>query len=471
MGLTQGSLDFLDVDILGDRPVFIDPTALLALPSAWGRECVTLVQDFFHKVLELIHNGQHDEARELLSRLREPNETHLGYSRGRARGRALGLESANRVWDALRLSEAVRTGLLEDLEDTILMVPGIAEDIVSDITTNIIRQPLIHYTEMACEEFGIPIESGVPSGPLWDPENKRWFDELVELPIPHEGKKLLLVPKVIVRKKMTYNTDDYFTNYLLPFLREYELQAGSALVRVLRDGRRIVTNKSLIEKYGAGKTTIVRETRNYPEVLARYRTEKRTRRIPPMLPEAFRQTIGTPEPDLTALIDELAAISPGTPGANLYHRSIEAFFTALFYPALVNPHHEFQIHEGRKRIDILYVNAASTGFFHWLGLHHEAPHVIVECKNYSGDPANPELDQLSGRFSHARGRVGLLVCRHIQNKPLFLERCRDTARDDRGFIIPLDDDDLRELADAGRAGSYHSQQFTILNGIFDHLTM
>lgn len=69
----------------------------------------------------------------------------------------------------------------------------------------------------------------------------------------------------------------------------------------------------------------------------------------------------------------------------------------------------------------------------------------MECKNYSSDPANPELDQLAGRFSVNRGKLGLLVCRKLKNKKLFIQRCKDTAQDGRGFIIPLDDSDLKIL--------------------------
>ena len=56
--------------------------------------------------------------------------------------------------------------------------------------------------------------------------------------------------------------------------------------------------------------------------------------------------------------------------------------------------------------------------------------------------ANPELDQLAGRFSVQRGRVGFLCCRHFQNR---LESCRDTFTDGRGLILPLDDETVLRL--------------------------
>src|SRR5262245_50355507 len=135
LGRTQPSLDFVDVDIFTDTPIFVDPRALKLLPSRWGDECVSLIQSFFRTVLEAIHNDKHEHARNLLRVLREPNETHLGLSKGASRGHALGTESARDVWQTLSKSEAVKSGLLEDLEDTILMVRGISSDIISDITT------------------------------------------------------------------------------------------------------------------------------------------------------------------------------------------------------------------------------------------------------------------------------------------------------------------------------------------------
>jgi hypothetical protein len=52
---------------------------------------------------------------------------------------------------------------------------------------------------------------------------------------------------------------------------------------------------------------------------------------------------------------------------------------------------------------------------------------------------NPELDQISGRFSVNRGKVGFLCCREFENRNLFVQRCRDTFVDDRGLVLPLDD--------------------------------
>ena len=165
---TRASLDFVDVDVKADTPVFVSPRALTLLPSEWGNQCVHLIQNFFETVLTKIREGRNSEAETLLRTLREPNETHLGLSKGESRGHALGNESAHDVWSALSQSEAARSGLLKDLEDTVLMIEGISVDIVSDIATNIIREPLIRYSQEMCEHYGIPTDDQASTGPLWD---------------------------------------------------------------------------------------------------------------------------------------------------------------------------------------------------------------------------------------------------------------------------------------------------------------
>lgn len=466
----QPTLDFVDIDTLTDLRVFVDPRALRLLRTDWGEECVALVQSFFSAVLEAIRNGDDDTARRLLRTLREPNETHLGLSVAKSRGRALGHESATDVWHALSTSEAAQSGLLQDLEDTVLLVDGISTDIISDITTNVIRQPLIDYTQTACRWYGIPLTPDVDSGPMWDPQETEWFSDYVELPTVPSGK-LLFVPKAIVRRRLEYDADEYYRHYILEHLQQVELTANNELVETLRHGRRRVTKKSLEAKYGRGKSVNLRETRKEPSLLTRYRNAKHDVIRPPLDHEMLAAEEGTPEPDWPSLLNDVRSLPPGRENANNYERTIEALITALFYPALSNPQPQMEIHEGRKRIDITYTNVATTGFFGWLGRHYTAPHVFVECKNYIGDPANPELDQLSGRFSPQRGQFGILVCRTISDKVLFAARCRDTARDHRGYIVYLDDDDLDALVHARQHSLDDQIAFEVLRTRFTALIM
>ena len=129
--------------------------------------------------------------------------------------------------------------------------------------------------------------------------------------------------------------------------------------------------------------------------------------------------------------------------------------TFLLYPKLTCPVKEHEIHEGRKRIDFKYTNSATIGFFFRMLENPNTRSIDVpfECKNYSKEVANPELDQLAGRFSIHRGKLGFLLCREIDNRERFIQRCKDTAMDGRGYIIVLEDNDIVEMLNMVRRGS------------------
>jgi len=442
---TQPYLDFVDVYLNTDIPVFVNPAAIRGLNSTWGSECVSLLQHFFESLLKRIKAGDKNAAVSLLSSLSEKNEFHLGYSKGKSRGHAFGQKSGTQVWKALSESKAAKSSLLSDLEDTCLMIEGIGPDMVSDAICNIIRGPLLKYTEEMCRYYGIPLEPDVNSGSIWNPHEEQWETKLISLPVTKKYGKLVFVPKIIVRYGMWYAADEYYRHYLLPAMQQDEIEARSALVQTLKDGRKRVTKKSLIRKYGHGKSAIVEQTLKRPEILERYKQVKGQNVPKPLSHGDFAEIERIETPDWIKLLENIEKIPVGNDTAGDYEDSVEKLLSALFYPSLCSPQKQHKIHDGRKRIDITYVNAANRGFFAWLSQHYSAAHVFVECKNYGKEVGNPAIDQLSGRFSPSRGAVGILICRHIDNKKTLLKRCIDTAKDSRGYIIALDDEDIAEL--------------------------
>jgi len=178
----------------------------------------------------------------------------------------------------------------------------------------------------------------------------------------------------------------------------------------------------------------------------------------------------SPPPDWDRLIRQVVCIEKGREHASDYEDAVEQLLSALTYPWLAHPQIQHEIHEGRKRIDITYTNLAVEGFFRWLGDHYPAMHVFVECKNYGSEIGNPELDQLSGRFSPSRGKFALLVCRSFRDKELFVRRCIDTAHDGRGYVVPLDDSDLTEISSL-RKGLSNEPLFDFFKTRFNRLIM
>lgn len=461
---SQAYLDFVDVPLDTDLQVFVEPGAIKSLQSPWGNELSSLLQTFFETVLRLILDGDHTRAQGLLSSLNERNEFHLGYSSGRSRGHGFGSGSAESVWFELTQSQAAVTGLLRDLEDTALLVPGIGPDMISDAICNIIRGPLIKYTQDMCVYYGVPLTPDIPSGPIWNPQAERWEQAYVPLPMTDFGP-VILVPKVLVRFRLSYSFDEYYRHYMLPRMQQEHLSASSPLVEVLKSGEKRVTKKALIERYGSDKLSAVEQTKIRPDVLEGYRGDKANSFTSPIALDSLAEVEASPLPDLNALLEELRGIRPGRDEAGRYEDVVEKILSVIFYPSLCNPRKQDNIHQGRKRIDITYSNEAKRGFFYWLSLHYSCAHIFIECKNYGREVGNPEIDQLSSRFSPSRGQVGILVCRSIEDKELLVARCADTARDSRGYMLALDDGDLIELVNNYNL-SGDSQEFPLLRGLW-----
>lgn len=439
----QTTLDFVDVPIGNDLAVYVDPSRLRTLTSPWASECQSLLQHFFEVLLAHVVDGDEQNAKMLLSYLAERNEFHLGLSEGLSDGRAFGKVYANRMWEAFSKSAAARSGLMSDIEDTCLFIEGVGPDRISDAVCNILRGPLIRYTQHVCDYYGIPLQSNVDSGPIWDPDTGHWDNSLVPLPVTPFGP-IIFVPKLIVRHRLVYDYTSYFTYHLLPAMQESEKNLNTGLVFTLRDGQKRVTKKSLKEKYGADKLTIVEQTLRHPNALHEYR-EAAVRRSRPITHETLAELENIKLPNFDVLLDAVTKICPGRKEAVDYEKAVEKLLSSLFFPSLSYPTRQFRMHEGRKIVDIKYVNDPRDGFFYWLSSHYPAPHVWVECKNYTDDVANPEFDQLAGRFSPSKGKFGLLVCRNVESAAVATKRSQDAARDDRGFILVLTDQDLGVL--------------------------
>lgn len=438
---SQAELDFVDIDPTGDTPLFLDPFFLSKKQDNWSHEATLTIRSFFQQVIDLIRNGNENEAKELFDHLHEPNSTCLGMSIGDPQGRGVGNGDTDKIYNNLLRSRAIQTGLIQDIEDNILFVDNFGKDKLSDMTTNIITKHLIQYTQNQCRLHNIPLTPGIASGYFWNQQENEWQTEYTEMLVVN-NKKILLVPKGIVSFSKGYTPDKYYNHFVLEFLQNEHLRIQSALVQRKNNGVQFVTKKSLKEINPQSKEFLRRFTREHPEVLEQFKDETDIKSLSniEITDIDIRQI-------LQDLIARLQAIPSGNDDASNFHNIIIGILEIVLYPHLINPVKELEIHQGRKRIDISFDNASKTGIFRRLSENHRipCPYIFVECKNYSRDVANPELDQMGGRFSVNRGQVGFVVCRAIDNMQLFIERCRDTFRDGRGLIIPLVDTDIIQL--------------------------
>lgn len=166
--------------------------------------------------------------------------------------------------------------------------------------------------------------------------------------------------------------------------------------------------------------------------------------------------------DLTHEVETLRKTPRGDRAASTYQKRVASILDQVFGHSLGSSQLETPINQGRKRLDITWVNQAAFGVFHWLAISHTAPFILGECKNYTKDIANTELDQLIGRFSPYRGRVGLLLYRSVTNRALLIRRCIDAFQHGQGLILAFDDDDIAKLAGMDHNAAWDGEQSQFL---------
>lgn len=442
LGKSQFELDFVDIDINKDTPLFIDPYFLSIRKDKWSTDASRTLKSFFESFIYLIRNGKENDARSLFSFLHEPNETRLGLSKGRPRGNGMGDGDADKLFESIKTSKAVNSGLVEDLEDFKFFIPGIGKDKISDMSTNIIRRHLLDYTKQQCILWGIPLTKNINVGFWWDRKTKSWVTKHDES-LVIDNKLVLLVPKGIVSYCKHITADKYFNAFVLEFLKHEHIRMGSIFVKHRIDGTPYVTKQDLKEKVVTySKEYLLEFSEKHPDVFKDYKDwiKKHTVSIEN---EELDENLNRIQ-IIDYLLDKLSITSPGSEQASEYHRLTVGILELLLYPNISAPSVEHEVNSGRKRIDILFENSADNGFFYNLHMIHKYPcsYIFVECKNYKNDVKNPELDQLSGRFSPNKGKFGMLLCRDITNEDLLMERCADTLKDERGLIIPITDKDL-----------------------------
>jgi hypothetical protein len=378
LGKPQASLDFVDIPLERDIPLFIDPFALSLRTDRWSRQAHGAIKSFFEGLIQKIRAAKLEEARHLLSHLTEPNETHFGLSRGRPRGAGVGYGQAELILGALKASRAVQTGFLSNLEECELLVEGIARDKISDLTTNVIRSYLAEYTRDLCQLHGIPLQS-CPLKPYFDESSGDWVSDYFDLPAP-DNQPTLLVPKVIARWDCAYNQYQYYNKFVVTFLQAEHYAANTSLVRTLKSGARRVYKRDVRARFRLTKDNLFEFSKKHPDVLQQYRSS-----LKQIEKTQEPVELGSSDDALLAntLHEALRSIPEGANTASEYHNLMIGVLEFVFFPNLIYPQKEREIHEGRKRIDAVMQNGATSGVFETLHRVRRLPcsYVAFECKN------------------------------------------------------------------------------------------
>lgn len=248
--ISSRPLPFLDVNVHDDNRLFVDPFAIRMGfgPAKFVHDANVCTTTFFDEVTRCVVSAKaahHTRGERLLQHFEEPRETRLGMSAHGFDGHGGADGVGTDIWNVLTgdAEALVQIGLLKQLEDLPLFVPGVGSDITSDLTTRVIFRPLADFTAEMVARF--PEFTAVsPTRPfarqVWDPSALSWTIETVDLPIVGH-KPLLLVPREWARHNLTLNATRFYDTALLSHVQDERST-------VTRDGRVLRTPKDRLRE-------------------------------------------------------------------------------------------------------------------------------------------------------------------------------------------------------------------------------
>jgi len=195
-GYTQHNVDFLDVYLGVDNPLFLDYNKIILGNTIFHRYMKNDIASFMGKMFLYLSSTNDIKLSELLDGLHETNATHLGLSNGNPRGKSVGNELKEAIFNNLKyLKKAFSKGNLE-IDSIYFGIKNIGPDRISDIVTSIIKSHLIEFTQKQCTKHNILMKK-VPISNIYNSISATWETKFVELPF-YENKPIIFIPKDIV---------------------------------------------------------------------------------------------------------------------------------------------------------------------------------------------------------------------------------------------------------------------------------
>lgn len=210
------NFEFVDVNLNDDNLLFIDPCLLEKCSSSGAKGALEIMYTFFNKFYRAYCENNESLKFKLLNHAGEQNAIHLGYGHPRKGNTASGLMTDFKPLERL-IRNITTIGIPQDIP---VLIPGFAEDGLSDLFTNILHKELNEFTVKQMEKHGIH-SNGTSEFYYWNSQALRC--ELITRPsYLYMGKETLVVPKNIVRKNYLFGAGQYFERVILERLREEE---------------------------------------------------------------------------------------------------------------------------------------------------------------------------------------------------------------------------------------------------------
>lgn len=252
-------LDFVDVDLLIDTEVYVDPILLYRSAIREFNEAHTLIVEFFNRALEFVEKKQQYKAEGMCH---FPDaENLLGVASDSHNGHGPSNKLGYRIYKEIIDNPEIKKNGLVFLNEFQLLIEGISFDLVSDAAVQISKEIFILYTQEQCRKHGIEL-SNVPIDHCFDWEENEWHSKYALLPCNplRQGKPFILTPWTVVRRYPEGNYKQFYNE-----IYKYVLQAREKehLWKVLGKKPKI-TFDEIADKYETKKKDIVNYVKENP---------------------------------------------------------------------------------------------------------------------------------------------------------------------------------------------------------------
>lgn len=272
-------ISFVDIDLTTDVTLYIDPTLIELVDHHWSNEAESVINDFFTNVFESCRQKEYERLYELVAHGGEPNETKLGQSTGQSRGKGTRPENLFNIFRSISVQQLAEKAIIKKPAELAIFVRNFAEDRMSDLVTNVIRRQLSDFTIEQCRKHGIKLESDKQEiGMYWHVGSKRW-EKLVDYPLVVDGRRILLVPKTIVRRSHILSAQQYISKFVLEYYQDYHFKNRTELCETgyYKDGREYVKPPGKDELRSRmlagmdGKEFLWEFSKEHPDLVAQFR--------------------------------------------------------------------------------------------------------------------------------------------------------------------------------------------------------
>ncbi len=147
------------------------------------------------------------------------------------------------------------------------------------------------------------------------------------------------------------------------------------------------------------------------------------------------------------MYQRLNAIPPGDGRAwSIYERFCYNLFRRLFYPTCIDkPINQIVSPFPNQRRDIILPIVAVDNFWHYLACVYGGDLVVLECKNYTNQIGQDEVEQTRKYLRRPSvANIAFLISRQGPNQSAF-ECAMDIYRSENKLIIFLSDKELHQL--------------------------